>query len=65
MNWEEWIIKNWKSTSSGILTVTLVTTVGLLTYPPIMQHPRTMAILGGIQVVTKLWIALISKDASK
>lgn len=54
---------NWKSTLQSILTVSLFTTAALLTYPPVMAHPQWVAILGGIQVVGKLWIGLISNDA--
>lgn len=62
MNWTE-IAANWKTTVSSILTVTLVTTAGLLTYPPIMAHPKVISILGGVQIVAKIWIGLISHDA--
>jgi hypothetical protein len=54
---------HWKSTVSGILTVTLATSAALMTYPPVAQHFEMMTWLGGIQVVGKVWIALISKDA--
>lgn len=54
---------NWKSTFSGILTATLFTTAALLAYPPVLAHPRTVAILGGIQIVAKIWVSLITQDA--
>lgn len=56
---------HWKSTLSGFLTVTLVTTAGLLTYPPVAEHPKTMAILGGIQFVVKIWVSMIQQDSGK
>ena len=62
MNWKD-LAANWKTTVSSILTVTLFTTAGLLTYPPIMAHPKVMGFLGGVQVVAKIWIGLISHDA--
>lgn len=54
---------NWKSTVQSILTVTLVTSAGLLTYPPVMAHPGWISALGAIQIIGKLWIGLISNDA--
>jgi len=53
---------NWKSTVSGVLTVTLSTTAALLTYPPVAAHTKLVLFLGGFQVVGKVWIALIQKD---
>ena len=64
MNWND-VKTNWKSTVTNLLTVTLVTTVGLLSYPPVLAHPKWVAILGGVQVVAKLWIGLITKDAKQ
>jgi len=54
---------NWKTTASSMLTVTLVTTAALLTYPPIQQHPQWVLVLGGVQIVGKAWIGLIQVDA--
>jgi hypothetical protein len=56
-------MKNWKTTVSSILTVTLATTAGLMTYPPVMQHLKLMAVMGGIQIVAKIWVGLIQVDA--
>jgi len=58
-------ISNWKSTVSGILTVTLVSSAALMKYPPVMQHLKLMAFLGGFQVLGKIWIALITTDVKK
>ena len=57
------LLANWKTTASSILTVTLVTTVGLLAYPPVIAHPQWVAVLGGVQVVGKIWIGLLQNDA--
>lgn len=57
------LLTNWKSTASGLLTLTLLASVALLGYPPVMQHPQWVAILGGIQVVAKAWISITSLDA--
>jgi len=62
MNWQSFL-KNWKTTASAILTATLVTSVALLTYPPIQAHPQWVIWLGGVQIVVKVWIGLIQKDA--
>jgi hypothetical protein len=56
---------HWKSTVSGILTVTLATSAALMAYPPIATHIKLMSILGGVQIVGKVWIALISQDPDK
>jgi len=56
------VSSNWKSTVSGVLTVTLSTTAALLTYPPVAAHTKLVLFLGGFQVVGKVWIALIQKD---
>ena len=53
---------HWKSTVSGLLTVTLATSAALMAYPPVMNHLKLMGILGGVQVVGKVWIALIGQD---
>lgn len=62
MNWKS-ILANWKTTASSILTVTLATSAALMAYPPVMQHLKLMAVLGGTQIVAKLWIGLIQVDA--
>ena len=54
---------NWKSTLQSILTVTLVTTAALVTYPPVQAHPAWISAIGAIQIVGKLWVGLISNDA--
>ena len=56
-------LTHWKSTVSSILTATLFTTAGLMAYPPIMAHTKLMAWLGGVQIVGKIWVGLISQDA--
>lgn len=63
MNWKD-LLANWKTTLSSILTVTLFSTAALLTYPPVMAHPKVMGILGGVQILAKVWIGLIQKDAN-
>jgi hypothetical protein len=57
------LLTNWKSTVSGFLTITLVTTTALLSYPPLQAHLKAIAIIGGIQVLAKAYIALIQNDA--
>lgn len=56
---------NWKTTASGVLTVTLSTTAVLMTYPPVAAHTKLMLFLGGFQVVGKVWVSLIQKDAKE
>jgi hypothetical protein len=58
-------VSHWKSTVSGLLTATLATSAALMTYPPIAAHIKLMSILGGVQLVGKVWIALISQDPDK
>ena len=58
-------ISSWKSTVSGLLTVSLSTTAALLAYPPLQTHLKFIAILGGVQVVLKLWVAIVTTDADK
>src|SRR5277367_5596561 len=56
-------LTHWKSSLGGFLTVTLATSAALMTYPPIAAHVKLMSILGGIQIVGKVWVSLISQDA--
>ena len=62
MNWNS-IAQNWKTTVSAILTVTLTTSAALVTYPPVQQHPNWIAVIGGVQIVAKVWIGLLQHDA--
>ena len=57
------LLKNWKTTVSSILTVTLATSAALMAYPPVLQHLKIMGVLGLIQVLAKVWIGLIQNDA--
>ncbi len=57
------ILKNWKTTVSSILTVTLATSAALMAYPPVLQHLKIMGVLGLVQVLAKVWIGLIQNDA--
>jgi hypothetical protein len=57
------LITNWRSTVNGFLTISLVTSVALLGYPPVMQHPKWVAVLGGVQVLAKAYMAVITVDA--
>ena len=65
MNFWTKLLANWKTTVSSVLTVTLATSAALITYPPVQQHLTVMAILGGVQVVAKVWIGLIQLDAKQ
>ena len=57
---------NWKSTVSGFLTASLATTAAFLS-PPLNQliSPQHVLWIGAFQVVGKIWIGLITKDADK
>src|SRR5271170_5933298 len=59
------ILLHWKSTVSGILTVTLSTTTALLALPQIQSlvSPKVLLWLGAGQVVGKVWVSLIQQDA--
>jgi len=65
MNFWTKLLANWKTTVSSVLTVTLATSAALVAYPPVQQHLKVMAILGGVQVVAKVWIGLIQVDAKQ
>lgn len=58
------IFAHWKSTLSGVLTTTLATSAAFLA-PPLnaLVSPKTVLWLGAFQVVGKIWIAAITKDA--
>lgn len=55
---------SWKSTVSGILTATLATSAAFLA-PPLntLASPKVILWLGAFQIVGKIWIALLTKDA--
>lgn len=58
------LLANWKSTASGLLTFTLVTT-GAFLAPPLNAAiaPKHVLWIGGLQGLAKVWIALITQDA--
>lgn len=58
------ILTHWKSTVSGILTVTLSTTAAFLA-PPMSSLISSKWVLwiGAFQVVGKIWISSIQQDA--
>jgi hypothetical protein len=58
------ILTHWKSSLSGILTATLATSAAFLA-PPLntMVSAKVILWLGAFQIVGKIWIGLISKDA--
>jgi hypothetical protein len=56
-------ITNWKSTLSGLLTVTLATSTALLTIPAVQNHVKAVGWLMGVQAVVKVWVSLIQVDA--
>lgn len=55
---------HWKSTASGILTTTLATSAAFLA-PPLnsLVPPKTVLWIGAAQVIGKIWISAITKDA--
>ena len=59
----DYTVKNWKSTLSGTLTVTLVTTGYLLTQPITAAHHTLTGVLTIVQGLAKIYIALIQKDS--
>jgi hypothetical protein len=58
------VLTHWKSTVSGILTVTLSTTAAFLV-PPLsaLIAPKHVLYITAIQAVGKIWIAIITQDA--
>ena len=58
------IFVHWKSTVSGLLTASLATSAAFLA-PPLNAYvpPKVVLWLGAFQIVGKVWIGLISKDA--
>lgn len=60
------LFANWKSTASGLLTFTLVTT-GAFLAPPLNAgiSPKHVFWIGGLQGLAKVWIAFITVDAGK
>ena len=56
----ELAVKNWKSSVSGILNVTIATTVALL--PLHVLSPRQTIIAGAIQALARVYLGLITKD---
>jgi hypothetical protein len=61
-SWENGLL-HWKSTVSGFLTLTLITTGILATLPQVIAYPKTLGVVLGVQAVAKGWIAWISQDA--
>jgi hypothetical protein len=56
---------SWKSTVQEVLTITMIANAALLAYPPAQSHLKLMAIIGGVQVVAKAIVAVITTDADK
>jgi hypothetical protein len=56
-------LTHWKSTVSGFLTITLITTSVLATLPQVMAHPKTLGIVLGVQALAKGYMAWITQDA--
>jgi hypothetical protein len=58
------ILVHWKSTVSGFLTASLATSAAFLA-PPLNAYipPKVVLWLGAFQIIGKIWIGLISKDA--
>lgn len=59
------ITVHWKSSLSGILTVSLTTTATLLALPQIqtLVSPKVLLWIGAFQAVGKVWVSLIQQDA--
>jgi len=60
------ILVHWKSTVSGLLTVTLATSAAFLA-PPLntLISYKLVLWIGAFQVIGKIWIAAIQTDADK
>lgn len=60
------ILIHWKSTLSGLLTVSLSTTAAFLA-PPLnsLISAKYVLWIGAFQVIGKIWIAAIQVDADK
>lgn len=60
------LLIHWKSTLSGLLTVSLSTTAAFLA-PPLnsLISAKHVLWIGAFQVVGKIWIAAIQVDADK
>jgi len=58
------MLTHWKSTVSGILTTTLATSAAFLA-PPLnaLVPPKVILWIGAAQIIGKIWIAAITKDA--
>jgi hypothetical protein len=60
------ILTNWKSNLNGFLTATLVTSAAFLS-PPLntLVSAKVILWIGAFQIIGKLWISLLTKDADK